>query len=251
MRRACPPHVPTRHFENIDGDTSCTDELRDEAITALAASADPVDAARRFSEWCRATRDAGRVPEHSIRFEDRERVGRLRYRATYDSHLADILRLNSDIGGADESDIEELVKWIVGEPSALEDDAARFLFEQLVADQPIEVGTAWFFRGGGHGPRPFVDEEPGCLPWRLGLRYVCSGTEYVGFDVDAARIGNPRLATFVDVQWDYHAVWRPGGRTEPLSGTPDACKNEGLEELLATPPSFRDVHLPTVHIVTS
>src|SRR5262249_4919604 len=107
MSRACPAFVPLRHFENIDRDNYAPEDLRDEALQALSGASDADDAGRRYEAWREATTGDGHAPVHTTHFEEKERVGRVRYRDSYASALADILRQDEDLGGADESDLED------------------------------------------------------------------------------------------------------------------------------------------------
>jgi hypothetical protein len=244
--RACPSHVDPQCFGNIENDRMSGDDLKDQLILALQVAGSQTDAKRVYEEWRAGILRDGRYSVHPKTFSAGERVGRLRFRARYLSQLTEDLR--SDAGlGVDETDVEPLVSWMVGEPSPMEDTSARFLFDRFVADRRIETQTGWYFRTTPPSATPFSD-SPACLPWRLGLQYVTTGSEYVGFDVDPSHLGTPRTPVFVDVSWDLHAYWRPNGMTYPLTDTPGTCSSEGLEELVAAPATFRGVKLPIAHV---
>jgi len=162
--------------------------------------------------------------------------------------LADLLRNDTTLGGADESDISELLAWLLGETADIEDETAQVLFDLLLADRPIEPSEGWYFRTDDHGQNPFSGYDLSCLPWRLGLPFVVTGSKYVGFSVSGSDLEGPRRVTFADVAWDYHPYWRPNGRTEARSETPAACEKTGLEELLAKPPKFSSIRLPLVRV---
>ncbi len=250
MPRDCPPHVPIRCFANIDTDNFSSEAMRDEVIAALAVAVDALDAELRYEAWRRAAIANGRLSLHPVNFEVEERVGRLRYRDNYESELADVLRSDALLGGADESDIEELIKWLFAEPSSIDQDAAEFLFEAILADKPIETGEGWYFRNPKRSPTPFDQGDPSCLPWRLGLKDVRLGSKYVGFNVDWRGLENPRIATFVEVLWQNHERWQPNGTSHPLGGMPAGCDPTGLEEFVARPPIFRAVAVPTTRVIS-
>jgi hypothetical protein len=246
MPRSCPTHLPARHFSNIDLDPGAADALKEECIALLETAASEDDARNKYEVWRIGAKSAGKVP--FVRVTDvgaTERIGRLRYRDNYAADLADVLRRDPAIGGVDESDIDELVNWIFGEPTRLDPTVAQGLFELILFDALTEaVDTAWFFRTSDHGSGPFNVPEVGCLPWRLGLKFVRSGSRYAGFSIQATAVMDPRRPTFAEVHWDFHELWRPTGKTEPIPSCPKACVGEGLDELIAVPPRFRDTEIP-------
>jgi hypothetical protein len=158
-----------------------SDDLRDEIVHLLADAVDPNDAATRYNNWCQSALADGRVPPSSIGdFAIGERLGHLRYRRNFASNISDVLRADRAHGGVDETDIEELVKWLFGEPSNIEIAAATFLFTLLLADCPIDARRVWLFRTDRRDREPFASYDVTCLPWQLGLPLVRSGSSYVG-----------------------------------------------------------------------
>jgi DNA (cytosine-5)-methyltransferase 1 len=200
MPRPCPPHLDPQCFANIVGDGLSSDGLKDEIILALERVGSQADAKRTYAEWRTSVLLAGRHTSSAKTFSAGERVGRLRFRPRYLSELADRLRSSTGLG-IDETDVEGLVSWMAGQPSTMEDAAARFLFVRFLVNEQIESQSGWYFRRPSHSPQPFVP-FPNCLPWQLGLWLVSSGTEYVGFDVDPTHLQNPRAPVFVDATWD-------------------------------------------------
>src|ERR1700685_2311931 len=198
MARTRPAYLPARCFANIDEDNLCDADVRDDAIKSVSACADVAEARVKFEAWRAAS--THRIPKHSVFFEHSERVGRLRYRDYYASAIADVLRADAALGGVDESDIDELLKWVFGEPTSIDPSVATFLFELLLEDKPIEATIGWYYRTVGRDGTPFAGNTS-CLPWRLGLRFVSTGSRYIGFSVDAGTLSDARLPTFIDVQW--------------------------------------------------
>lgn len=246
MPRTCPLHVPVQCFQNIDTDQRVSDDLRDEIVHLLAAAADQKDAATTYNRWCQSALADGRVlPSPIGDFANGERLGHLRYRGNFASNISDVLRADRAHGGVDETDIEELVKWLFGEPSNIEIAAATFLFTLILAECPIDTRRAWLFRTDHRDHEPFASYDVTCLPWQLGLPLARSGSSYVGLDVNAAALTDARFATFVDVIWSSLAFWRPTGRTEPRDDSPSTCERVGLTELLANAPKFRDIRFPS------
>src|SRR5262245_37348891 len=164
MPRKRPRYVPERCFANIDTDNYSSDTLRDEVIETLATAVDESDAARKYEAWRQSSIANSKINVHPIGFEREERVGRLRYRDTYESELAEVLRRDARLGGADESDIEELVKWIFGELSGMDPDTGKFLFDLILADKRIEGGQGWYFRTPQRSETPFDHGDASCLP---------------------------------------------------------------------------------------
>jgi hypothetical protein len=154
------------------------------------------------------------------------------------------LSRDPSLGVIDDSDLEELISWLFGDPADIEDDAANLLFELLLADRPIEAFVGWYFRGPLHGNKPYEGCKLDCLPWRLGLPNIRSGSRYAAFEMAADSVVTPMIATFCDVPWPYQEFWRPNGRTEPRADSPAGCEPEGLEEFLGGAPRFRSIRVP-------
>lgn len=246
MPRVCPPYVDAQCFSNIENDHMSDEVLKDQVILALQIAGSQIDAKTIYEEWRREILSDCRYSVHPKTFEANERVGRLRFRPRYLTQLAEDLRLDAGLG-VDETDIEPLVSWMIGEPSSMEDTSAKFLFDRFVASRKIEAQMGWYFRTNPPCATPFM-ASPDCLPWRLGLQYVTTGSEYMGFDVDPSHLGAPRTPVFADVGWDLHAYWRPNGMTHPLTDTPAVCSLEGLEELVAEPATFLGVKIPITRV---
>jgi hypothetical protein len=236
--------VDDRRFFNIDQDNFSSHEIRNEIVAILETAASIEHAKDLYDAFREKAQADGKVNITDKAFEPEERVGRLRYRPRYASDLADQLRNDPSLGGVDETEIDEVLNWVFGLPSAMETPAARFLFDRFLASKPIESQPGWWFRTPDRSPSPFA-VSASCLPWQLGLRFVTSGSEYISFEAEPQRLNTPRAATFLDVDWDMHDFWRPNGATEPLASTPATCDRTGLEELIAGPPVFRDVTVPT------
>lgn len=144
MPRTCPTYAHSQCFANIEGDELSSEELKDGVNLVLATATNETEARAIYENWREATLGDRKFTEHPKTFEINERVGRLRYRPIYISQLAEQLR--SDTGlGIDEADIEDLVSWMLGEPSTMEETSARFLFDTFLAAQRIEAHRAGIF----------------------------------------------------------------------------------------------------------
>ncbi|MCK1285338.1 hypothetical protein IVB41_15570 [Bradyrhizobium sp. 44] len=209
------------------------DGLKDDVLRTLAMAKDEPDAKRIYEEWRLSVQSNKSFPNHTMTFEANDLVGRVRYRARFIAHIADLLEL-------DISEVTEFVKWLLKEPSTIEESAASYWFDTFIKDQRIDLENGWYFRAAPRNAAPF-SSNAGCLPWRLGLQYVRTGSNYVGFEIDHATLQHPRAAIFIDVNWEMHEYWRPNGKTLPLVGTPAMCLLEGLEELVAGSPKFGEV----------
>jgi hypothetical protein len=244
MTLKCPTFFPAPYFKNLQQDAHTADDLKVECCDHLATAKSAAECRVLFEEWRQAAVLAGKVsPPPIADFKPDERLGNIRYRDNYLDNLAKILRKDPDLSGVDASDLVELINWVFGEPSRLDDTVARALFDTILKGRRTDQWTVWFFRTDAADGDPFATETD-CLPWRLGLRFVKSGSRYVGIDVGADKIVDPRLPTFLHVDWNNQEYWRPNGKTQPLATTPGSCSAGGLSELIAEPPVFDAVKLP-------
>jgi hypothetical protein len=143
MSRSRPQYMPVRHFDNINSDQKSPEAIRDEIIAVLSSAADDTDAAVRYAAWCRKVMSENRIGPSALGdFQRDERVGNLRYRDNFAAAVADVLRMDPALGGADETDIEELIKWMFGEPTSIEPRTASYLFELILSPCMARCGQS-------------------------------------------------------------------------------------------------------------
>jgi hypothetical protein len=237
--------VAARYFKNIDEDGRSANALRDEIISELSGAISADDAMSRYDRWCEDARNRGRIAPTPVNdFAADERVGTLRYRDSFAARTAKALRSDPELRGVDESDIQEVINWLFGEPCTIEPNVARFLYDTILADRLMDASLWWLYRMTPRTDDPLADADLECLPWRLGLPRARTGSKYVGLSVDPDLLASPRLATFIDVSWDSHEFWRPTGKTEPRADKPVACSSEGFDEFVSGAPAFRSATFP-------
>ena len=208
MARTCPAHVPVQCFDNINSDHRVSEELRVEVLDLLAAASGVLDVALRYDDW--RARAHHRNPPVSIPdFLANEAVGHVRYRPNFADKVCEILRGSRAHGGVDETDIEELIKWLFGEPSNMEPPAAEYLFQLILSEYPIDNSLVWMFRTDQRDNQPLSGRDVACLPWQLGLPLARSGSPYAGLTIPANAVADARFPTFLDVVWSSLPFWRP------------------------------------------
>ena len=181
MARVCPTNVPMRYFENIDRDRHTPESVRDEIIEVLRTAGSVDEARTRYEAWRRGASATGVAPSLIRDFGREEKVGSLRYRRSFADIVAEMLRSDPTMGGADATDLEELISWLLGEPTTIEPAAALFLFDTILSSRPIDMRLVWLWRSERRGPDPFAGCEITCLPWRLGLPSPVPARNTCGF----------------------------------------------------------------------
>jgi hypothetical protein len=95
----------------------------------------------------------------------------------------------------------------------------------------------WLFRNPRRTRYAFEGLLDGFLRARLGL--LPRGTR-VTLSFKAASLRKTHRPTYLDATWDYLDFWDAEGNTRPIA--PAAGGRPGLEEIVASPPNFRDIN---------
>jgi hypothetical protein len=122
---------------------------------------------------------------------------------------------------------------------------------QVAAAMDIESKTVvvrdsdiiWLFRNPHHASYAFQGIVDGFLLSRLGL--IPRGVR-VTLSFKAAALSNVRRPTFLDATWEYLDYWDANGKTRPIA--PAAGVVLGLEEVVASPPTFKDINGPVIRV---
>jgi hypothetical protein len=97
----------------------------------------------------------------------------------------------------------------------------------------------WLFRNPKNTSYAFEDLVDKWLSNRLGL---ASLEPRLTLSFPAAEVGPLHKPTFLDARWEDLDYWDASGKTRPVKGTPTGVS--GLEEVVASPPTFRKIHGP-------
>jgi hypothetical protein len=115
---------------------------------------------------------------------------------------------------------------------------------------PIRAfGFTWLFRNPERRRLAFDRLSDEWLGARLGLSLV-AGERRLTFGFLASSVerddGKAVIPTFLDSDWGSLPKWHWSGKTKPLLGTPPGY--DGLEEVVAPPPSLSDLIGPVIEI---
>lgn len=102
-----------------------------------------------------------------------------------------------------------------------------------------DTEVLWLFRNPKNAPYAFEDLVDKWLSNRLGL---ASLEPRLTLSFPAAEVGALHKPTFLDARWEDLDYWDASGKTRPVKGTPATLP--GLEEVVASPPRFKDIHGP-------
>nr|AWM07721.1 hypothetical protein CIT39_15550 [Bradyrhizobium symbiodeficiens] len=97
----------------------------------------------------------------------------------------------------------------------------------------------WLFRNPNRANYAFSGILDGFLRARLGL--LPQGVR-VALSFKAASLRKTHHPTYFDATWDYLDLWDASGRTRPIASA--AGGRPGLEEVVTSPPTFRDINGP-------
>jgi hypothetical protein len=95
----------------------------------------------------------------------------------------------------------------------------------------------WLFRNPRTRSYAFEGLLNKWLAKRLGL---ATRETRLTLSFKAAAVGRLFKPTFLDARWKDLDYWDASGKTRPTRGTPKTLS--GLEEVIASPPTFRDIH---------
>ncbi len=108
-------------------------------------------------------------------------------------------------------------------------------------------GELWLFRNPSRSQDPFDGLHLPQLAWRLGLQ-TATGEERIGMSFSSNRVEEKSVPRYYDATWDYLPLWSWTGRTRPIAGR--CGSSYGLPEILASPPTFREVNFNVNIVVT-
>src|SRR5262249_37467436 len=138
-------------------------------------------------------------------------------------------------------DLENAILHHARQPSTLSRLEAQRIFDSYINGLPIYWRWVWFFLIDDTITTADDLSSNSCLPWRLGLDRVTTGSQYFAMMFNSSACSDVRKPCVADVDFGYHDLWRPGGATIPRSDTPAICDRTPCNEIVASPPTFGNV----------
>src|ERR1043166_94770 len=170
-----PVWLPEQIYNNIVGDDATPEANRGEVISLVCACIDLSSAQHSFNQYF----DSIDIPAKSATLCADELLGHLYFSYGFFKRVVEM------IGAGDEAAVEADFQ-ILKDPSRPRRERRKVVerLRRAMVGKPIRTGVIiWLYRQPDDRALPTPGEillkvDP-CMPWRLGLPFVTSGSEYV------------------------------------------------------------------------
>lgn len=232
-----PSAISAIMFENVECDSKCSEALLSQLIDQLKNCATTDEAEAAYRSW-QAGVDRSQFATDPIPVS---LVGRLHFQRAFIDYLTAAIETNVGSDVVLRPAVEGTILHYMGEPTPLSRLEAERIYSAYIQSLPVYWRWVWLFLIDANVDQAEDLSPSSCLPWRLGLNPVSSNSTYVGMMFKASDIADARTPCVADVDFAYHAFWRPGGMTRPRDDCPASCAATSCAEIVASSPTVGQV----------
>lgn len=233
-------------YDKIIADSIPT-QLKNELIEACAScdcesgGANINSVEHCYDNFCKQQKLSGKT----VRLNQNEIVGHVKNLNSLTSYLQDELNQNAE-------QLKERFRHLAGKGSEREQKEAKEWLDETLQDYDLKISGApcWIFRDETSDVNCLYSSSLDCLPWRLGLPALLGKTnsntlkiEFIGYCISGNAVVGCKEPTCIDAGYYFTKhIWKPGGKTQPISHASCSCSNQGgVMEIVASPPALKDI----------
>lgn len=238
-----PAWLSDQAYANLLEDNATPAAVRTEALRRVVASPNLAVATSALTEYF-ASVD---IPDVPAAIAAEAVLGHLYYSMGFFKHVVEMIGSGDEALVASEFDL-------LRDAAKPRRDRRRALerLSKAMRGKPVRPGaTIWLYHSPDKprrtpNPADVLAPVDACLPWRLALPRVSSGSEYIHFEISGAAVQSTcRVPNCKDAGPEIFEIWKHGGITSPHRARPAGCSGStGLTEVISTPPPYESAKQP-------